>query len=250
MIIRQFVIVIVWYQPGRENNTRFHYQPRSSHALALNFSLSLSFSLLFFVRSFLVVSAGITSLGGVVDSANLDYTLGVTLVPDRKIALVTSYNLNKLSVFSYVDANNLELLSSGADSTLMLNAYGVSYDNTRDMAVVSALHGNRLTTIDLSDTSSMTILGSVSSSTYLDGTLNSCLDESNAIAYASGSFSDSFAAVSYSDRANPAVLGGISGDSTYMHYAWDVACNLDNSIVYVTGPVSYTHLTLPTKRIV
>ena len=58
---------------------------------------------LFAVRSFLVVSAGITSLGGVVDSANLDGTYGVTLVPDRKIALVTSYNLHKLSAYSYVD---------------------------------------------------------------------------------------------------------------------------------------------------
>ena len=41
------------------------------------------------------------------DSANLDNTHGVALVPDRKIALVTSYNLHKLSVFSYEDANNL-----------------------------------------------------------------------------------------------------------------------------------------------
>ena len=172
------------------------------------------------------------------DSANLDYTLGVALVPDRKIALVTSYNLHKLSAYSYVDANNLELLSSVADSTLMKNAFGVSYDNTRNMALVSARHGNSLTTIDLSDTSSMTILGSVSSSTYLDNTLNSCLDEANAIAYTQGYDSDSFAAVSYSDRANPAVLGGISGDSTYMNGAYDVACNLDNSIVYVTGGYS------------
>ena len=235
IIIRQFIIVIDWYQPGRENDTRLNDKPHPAHALALNFSLSLSFSLLFFVRSFLVVSAGITSLGGVVDSANLDYAQGVALVPDRKIALVTSYNLHKLSAYSYVDANNLELLSSVADSTLMLNAWGVSYDNTRDMAVVSARNGNRLTTIDLSDTSSMTILGSVSSSTYLDGTLYSCLDEANAIAYSFGHDSDSFAAVSYSDRANPVVLGGISGDSTYMNGAFDVACNLDNSIVYVTG---------------
>ena len=72
------------------------------------------------------------------DSANLDDTRGVVLVPDRKIALVTSKNLHKLSVYSYVDENNLELLSSVANSTLMLNPYGVSYDNTRDMAVVSA----------------------------------------------------------------------------------------------------------------
>ena len=57
------------------------------------------------------------------DSANLDYTMGVALVPDRKIALVTSYNLHKLSVYSYVDANNLELLSSVADSTLMLRGH-------------------------------------------------------------------------------------------------------------------------------
>ena len=104
------------------------------------------------------------------DSANLDYTWGVALVPDRKIALVTSYNLHKLSAYSYVDENNLELHSSVADSTLMLNAWGVSYDNTRDMAVVNADYGDRLTTIDVSNTSSMTILGSVSSSTYLDGT--------------------------------------------------------------------------------
>ena len=75
------------------------------------------------------------------DSANLDNTLGVALVPDRKIALVTSKNLHKLSAYSYVDANNLELLSSVADSTLMLNAWGVSYDNTRDMALVHARHG-------------------------------------------------------------------------------------------------------------
>ena len=68
------------------------------------------------------------------DSANLDLTHGVTLVPDRKIVLVTSYNLHKLSAYSYVDANNLELLSSVADSTLMNAAYGVSYDNTDDMA--------------------------------------------------------------------------------------------------------------------
>ena len=54
------------------------------------------------------------------DSSNLDGTRGVTLVPDRKIALVTSYNLHKLSAYSYVDANNLELHSSVADSTLML----------------------------------------------------------------------------------------------------------------------------------
>ena len=107
-------------------------------------------------------------------------------MPDRKIALVTSKNLHKLSVYSYVDSNNLELLSSVADSTLMLNAWGVSYDNTRDMALVNARNGNSLTTIDLSDTSSMAILGSVSSSTYLDGTLNSCLDEANAIAYTHG----------------------------------------------------------------
>jgi len=173
-----------------------------------------------------------------VDSANLDFPPGVTLVPDRKIALVTSYNLHKLSAYSYVDANNLELQSSVADSTLMLNAWGVSYDNTRDMAVVHARHGNSLTTIDVSDTSSMTILGSVSSSTYLDGTLTSCLDEAKAIAYTQGADSHFFAAVSYSDQANPVVLGGISGDSTYMAGAFDVACNLDNSIVYVTGSSS------------
>ena len=69
-------------------------------------------SWLFILRSFLVVSAGITSLGGVVDSANLDGPQGVVLVPDRKIALVTSQNLHKLSAYSYVDANNLVLLSN------------------------------------------------------------------------------------------------------------------------------------------
>ena len=53
------------------------------------------------------------------DSANLDSTHGVTLVPDRKIALVTSSNLHKLSAYSYEDSNNLELLSSVADSTLI-----------------------------------------------------------------------------------------------------------------------------------
>ena len=53
------------------------------------------------------------------DSANLDNTLGVALVPDRKIALVTSYNLHKLSAYSYVDANNPVLLSSVVDSTLL-----------------------------------------------------------------------------------------------------------------------------------
>ena len=74
------------------------------------------------------------------DSTNLDGTQGVALVPDRKIALVISYTLHKLSVFSYVDANNVELLSSVADSTLMLNPRGVSYDNTRDMAVVCLLY--------------------------------------------------------------------------------------------------------------
>ena len=58
------------------------------------------------------------------DSAKLDYAFGVALVPDRKIALVTSYNLHKLSAYSYVQANNLELLSSVADYTLKLNAWG------------------------------------------------------------------------------------------------------------------------------
>ena len=111
------------------------------------------------------------------------------------IVLVTSHYLHKLSAYSYVDANNLELLSSVADSTLMYRPWGVSYDNTRNITVVNARDGNRLTTIDLSDTSSMTILGSVNSSTYLHGTYHSCLDEANAIAYTQGLFSHSFAAV-------------------------------------------------------